>query len=197
MFTGNVPDIGKLRQVEKRGDTHLVIATKFDVSQIDMGASIACSGACMTVVDKGSAKDRWFAFTASGETLSKTTLGTWKVGESVNLERPMRVGDEFGGHIVTGHVDAVAEIVSVKPEGESVRMVFEVPKSLAKLVAAKGSVALDGVSLTVNDVDGSRFGVNIIPHTQSVTTFGRVKPGVKVNFEADLMARYVARLVQP
>lgn len=197
MFTGIVTDVGKVRHVEKRGDTHIVIATKFDVSQIDMGASIACSGACMTVVDKGSAKDRWFAFTASGETLSKTTLGAWKVGESVNLERPMRVGDEFGGHIVTGHVDAVAEIVGVKPEGESVRMIFEVPKKLSKLVAAKGSVALDGVSLTVNDVEGSRFGVNIIPHTQSVTTFGRAKPGMKVNFEADLMARYVARLVQP
>jgi len=197
MFTGIVTDVGKVRHVEKRGDTHIVIATKYDVSQIDMGASIACSGACMTVVDKGSAKDRWFAFTASGETLSKTTLGAWKVGDPVNLERPMRVGDEFGGHIVTGHVDAVAEIVSVKPEGESVRMIFEVPKKLSKLVAAKGSVALDGVSLTVNDVDGSRFGVNIIPHTQSVTTFGRAKPGVKVNFEADLMARYVARLVQP
>jgi riboflavin synthase len=197
MFTGIVTDVGKVRHVEKRGDTHIVIATKYDVSQIDMGASIACSGACMTVVDKGSAKDRWFAFTASGETLSKTTLGAWKVGEAVNLERPMRVGDEFGGHIVTGHIDAVAEIVSVKPEGESVRMIFEVPKKLSKLVAAKGSVALDGVSLTVNDVDGSRFGVNIIPHTQSVTTFGRAKPGVKVNFEVDLMARYVARLVQP
>jgi riboflavin synthase len=197
MFTGIVTDVGKVRHVEKRGDTHIVVATKYDVTQIEMGASIACSGACMTVVDKGTAKDRWFAFTASGETLSKTTLGSWKVGEAVNLERPMRVGDEFGGHIVTGHVDAVAEIVSVKPEGESVRMIFEVPKSLAKLVAAKGSVALDGVSLTVNDVDGARFGVNIIPHTQSVTTFGRAKPGVKVNFEVDLMARYVARLVQP
>ena len=195
MFTGIVTDIGKVRHVEKRGDTHIVIATKFDVSQIEMGASIACSGACMTVVDKGTAKDRWFAFTASGETLSKTTLGSWKVGEVVNLERPMRVGDEFGGHIVTGHVDAVAEIVSVKPEGESVRMIFEVPVKLARFVAPKGSVALDGVSLTVNDVDGSRFGVNIIPHTKKVTTFGRAKPGMKVNFEADLMARYVARLV--
>lgn len=194
MFTGIVTDIGKVRHVEKRGDTHIVIATKFDVSQVDMGASIACSGACMTVVDKGTAKDRWFAFTASGETLSKTTLGSWKVGDAVNLERPMRVGDEFGGHIVTGHVDAVAEIVSVKPEGESVRMIFEVPVKLARFVAPKGSVALDGVSLTVNDVEGSRFGVNIIPHTRAVTTFGRAKPGVKMNFEVDLMARYVARL---
>src|ERR1700743_1520539 len=148
MFTGIVTDVGKVRHVENRGDTHIVIAPKFDVSQIDMGASIACSGACMTVVDKGSAKDRWFAFTASGETLSKTTLGTWKVGESVNLERPMRVGDEFGGHIVTGHVDAVAEIVSVKPEGESVRMIFEVPKKLSKLVAGTGCPPLDRLSLT-------------------------------------------------
>lgn len=194
MFTGIVTDVGKVRHVEKRGDTHIVIATKLDVSQIEMGASVACSGACMTVVDKGTAKDRWFAFTASGETLSKTTLGSWKAGDAVNLERPMRVGDEFGGHIVTGHVDAVAEIVSVKPEGESVRMVFEVPAKLARFVAQKGSVALDGVSLTVNDVDGSRFGVNIIPHTKKVTTFGRAKPGTKMNFEVDLMARYVARL---
>ncbi len=194
MFTGIVTDIGKVRHVEKRGDTHIVIATKFDVSQVDMGASIACSGACMTVVDKGTAKDRWFAFTASGETLSKTTLGSWKVGDAVNLERPMRVGDEFGGHIVTGHIDAVAEIVGTKPEGESLRLIFEVPAKLARFVAPKGSVALDGVSLTVNDVEGSRFGVNIIPHTRAVTTFGRAKPGVKMNFEVDLMARYVARL---
>jgi|SRR6185312_13143625 len=197
MFTGIVTDVGKLRHVEKRGDTHLVIATQYDVAAVETGASIACAGCCMTVVDKGSAKDRWFAVTASGETLSKTTLGSWKVGDPVNLERPMRVGDEFGGHIVTGHVDAVAEIVSVKPEGESVRMIFEVPLKLARFVAPKGSVALDGVSLTVNDVDGARFGVNIIPHTQKVTTFGRAKAGMKVNFEIDLLARYVARLVKP
>jgi riboflavin synthase len=196
MFTGIVTDVGKVRHVEKRGDTHIVIATHYDVSGIEMGASIACSGACMTVVDKGSAKDRWFAFTASGETLSKTTIASWKAGDAVNLERPMRVGDEFGGHIVTGHVDAVAEIVAAVPEGESLRLTFEVPLKFAKFVAPKGSVALDGVSLTVNDVDGSRFGVNIIPHTQSVTTFGRAKPGVKVNFEIDLLARYVARLVK-
>jgi riboflavin synthase len=195
MFTGIVTDVGKVRHVEKRGDTHIVITTHYDVSGVDMGASIACSGVCMTVVDKGTAKDRWFAVTASGETLSKTTIGHWKVGDPVNLERPMRVGDEFGGHIVTGHIDAVAEIVGAKPEGESLRLTFEVPAKFARFVAPKGSVALDGVSLTVNEVDGSRFGVNIIPHTQSVTTFGRAKPGMKVNFEADLMARYVARLV--
>jgi riboflavin synthase len=195
MFTGIVTDVGKVRHVEKRGDTHIVIATHYNVSAVDMGASIACSGVCMTVVDKGTAKDRWFAVTASGETLSKTTIGQWKAGDPVNLERPMRVGDEFGGHIVTGHIDAVAEIVGTKPEGESLRLLFEVPAKFARFVAPKGSVALDGVSLTVNDVDGARFGVNIIPHTQSVTTFGRAKPGMKVNFEADLMARYVARLV--
>jgi len=197
MFTGIVTDIGKVRHVEKRGDTHVVIATHYDVSGVETGASIACSGICMTVVDKGTAKDRWFAVTASGETLSKTTLGGWKAGDAVNLERPMRVGDEFGGHIVTGHVDAVAEIVSAEPEGESLRLTFEVPLKLAKFVAPKGSVALDGVSLTVNDVDGARFGVNIIPHTQKVTTFGRARPGTKMNFEIDLLARYVARLVQP
>jgi riboflavin synthase len=196
MFTGIVTDVGKVRHVEKRGDTHIVIATHFDTGAIEMGASVACAGVCMTVVDKGSAKDRWFAVTASGETLSKTTVASWKAGDSVNLERPMRVGDEFGGHIVTGHVDAVAEIVGAAPEGESLRLTFEVPLKLARFVAPKGSVALDGVSLTVNDVDGARFGVNIIPHTQSVTTFGRAKPGAKVNFEIDLLARYVARLVK-
>ncbi len=196
MFTGIVSDIGKVRHMEKRGDTHVVIGTHYDVSAVEMGASIACSGICMTVVDKGTAKDRWFAVTASGETLSKTTLGQWKAGDAVNLERPMRVGDEFGGHIVTGHVDAVAEIVGAVPEGESLRLTFEVPPELARFVAPKGSVALDGVSLTVNDVDGVRFGVNIIPHTQKVTTFGRARPGVKMNFEIDLLARYVARLVQ-
>ncbi len=196
MFTGIVTDVGKIRHIEKRGDTHIVISTNYDVSAIEMGASIACSGICLTVVDKGNAGDRWFAVTASGETVSKTTVAQWKVGDPVNLERPMRVGDEFGGHIVSGHVDAVAEVVRVVPEGESTRIVFEVPASLSRFVAPKGSVALDGVSLTVNEVDGHRFGVNIIPHTAKVTTFGRLKPGSKVNFEIDLLARYVARLVK-
>ena len=196
MFTGIITDVGQVRHIEKRGDTHVVIATQYDVSAIDIGASIACSGACMTVVDKGNAKDRWFAFTASGETLSKTTLGDWKVGDRVNLERPMRVGDELGGHIVSGHVDDVAEIVSVLPDGESTRMIFQAPVPLARFIAAKGSVALDGVSLTVNEVDGTRFGVNIIPHTFEMTTFGQAKPGKKVNLEVDLFARYVARLVK-
>lgn len=196
MFTGIVTDVGQVRHIEKRGDTHIVIGTNYDVSAIDIGASIACSGACMTVVDKGSEKDRWFAFTASGETLSKTTLGDWKIGDAINLERPMRVGDELGGHIVTGHVDGIAEIVNMKPDGESMRVTLQAPAALARFIAPKGSIALDGVSLTVNEVDGLRFGVNIIPHTSKVTTFGRQKPGAKVNLEVDLMARYVARLVK-
>jgi riboflavin synthase len=196
MFTGIVTDIGQLRHIEQRGDTHIVIGTKYDVGAIDLGASISCSGICLTVVDKGNAKERWFAATASAETLSKTTLGGWKVGDHINLERPMRVGDELGGHIVTGHIDGVAEAVLVAPEGESIRMLFQAPAALARFIAAKGSVALDGVSLTVNEVDGTRFGVNIIPHTSQVTTFGRQKPGAKVNLEVDLMARYVARLVK-
>jgi len=195
MFTGIVTDVGRVRHVEKRGDTHLVISTNYDLSNVEIGASIACSGVCLTVVDKGTAKDSWFAVTVSAETLSKTTLGSWKAGDPVNLERPMRVGDEFGGHIVSGHVDGVADVKLVVPEGESTRIVFDVPAALSRFIASKGSVALDGVSLTVNEVDGTRFGVNIIPHTFKVTTFGKVKPGSKVNVEVDLMARYVARLV--
>jgi len=195
MFTGIVSDVGQVRHIEQQGDTHLVIATHYDVSAIEIGASIACSGICLTVVDKGTAADRWFAVTASGETLSKTTLGSWKPGDPVNLERAMRVGDELGGHIVTGHVDGVAELVRLAPEGESLRMTFAAPAALARFIAAKGSVALDGISLTVNEVDGARFGINVIPHTQQVTSFGRLKPGMKVNLEVDLMARYVARLV--
>jgi riboflavin synthase len=191
MFTGIVTDIGTVRKIEKRGDTHIAIATKYDLSGVPIGASIACSGVCLTVVKKGAG---WFAVTASAETLSKTNIGQWKTGSPVNLERPLRVGDEFGGHIVSGHVDGVATLKSAKREGESVRMVFSIPAALAKFVAPKGSVALDGVSLTVNDVKGATFGVNIIPHTLKATAFGRLKPGAKVNFEIDLLARYVARL---
>jgi riboflavin synthase len=196
MFTGIVTDIGQIRHLEKRGDTHLVIGTNYDVEKVDLGASISCSGICLTVVGKGTSKDRWFSATASEETLSKTTLGEWKVGDQINLERPMRVGDELGGHIVSGHIDGVAETLSVTPEGESIRMMFQAPTALSRFIAAKGSVALDGVSLTVNEVDGNKFGVNIIPHTSQVTTFGRQKPGAKVNLEIDLLARYVARLVK-
>lgn len=196
MFTGIVSDLGEVRHSEKRGDTHLAIATHYDVGGIDLGASIACSGICMTVVDKGSARDRWFAVTASGETLSRTTAAEWTVGTPINLERPVRVGDELGGHIVTGHIDGIAELVRLVPEGESTRMIFEAPAALAPFIASKGSIALDGVSLTVNEVSGASFGVNIIPHTVKVTTFGRLKPGAKVNVEIDLLARYVARLVK-
>jgi riboflavin synthase len=194
MFTGIITDVGQVRQVDKRGDTHIAIGTHYDVSAIDIGASIACSGVCLTVVDKGNTEDRWFAVTASGETLSKTTIAHWKVGDPVNLERPLKLGDELGGHIVAGHVDGVAEVVRMSPEGESTRMTFQAPEQFARFIAAKGSVALDGISLTVNEVDGNRFGVNIIPHTSKVTTFGQLKTGAKVNLEVDLMARYVARL---
>jgi riboflavin synthase len=196
MFTGIVTDLGEVRHVEKRGDTHIVIATHYDTALVGIGASIACSGVCMTVVDKGGTKDRWFAVTASGETLSKTTIGSWNPGDTVNLERPLKVGDELGGHIVSGHVDGIAEIVRVEPEGESVRMDFQAPVALARFVPPKGSITLDGVSLTVNEVDGARFGVNVIPHTLKVTTFGRARPGGLVNLEIDVLARYVARLVK-
>jgi riboflavin synthase len=197
MFTGIITDVGQIRQIEKRGDTHIVIATHYDVGTIDIGASIACSGVCLTVVEKGGTGEHWFAVTASGETLSKTTIGGWKAGISVNLERPLRLGDELGGHILAGHVDGVAEIVELKPEGESRRIAFAAPETLARFIAPKGSVALDGVSLTVNEVEGARFGVNIIPHTLKVTSFGRLKAGDKVNLEVDLLARYVARLAKP
>jgi riboflavin synthase len=191
MFTGIITDVGKVRSIETDGHTRLVMATNYDTTGIEIGASIACGGPCLTVVDKD---DGWFAVTASAETLSKTTIGDWQEGTSVNLERALRVGDEMGGHIVTGHVDCLATLVSVTPEGESLRFVFEVPKEFARFVAPKGSVTLDGVSLTVNEVDGSRFGVNIIPHTQTATTFGGLKPGDRVNFEIDVLARYVDRL---
>jgi len=191
MFTGIITDIGRVRQIAKAGDTRIVIETHYDTSEITIGASIACAGPCLTVVDKD---EGWFAVDASAETLSRTTLGGWKEGTSVNLERALRVGDEMGGHIVTGHVDGVALLVSVAPEGDSQRFVLEVPESFARFVASKGSLALDGVSLTVNEVDGNRFGVNIIPHTQTATTFGALAPGDHVNFEVDVLARYVDRL---
>ena len=193
MFTGIITDVGRVRQVEKRGDTRFVITTAFDTAGIEIGASIACSGACLTVVERG---EDWFAVDVSAETLTHTTLGDWQTGSAVNLERSLRVGDELGGHIVTGHVDATAEIVSLEPEGDSLRYVFRAPSEFKRYVASKGSVALDGVSLTVNEVEDDCFGINIIPHTQQQTTFGEAQPGVRVNLEIDVLARYVARLVE-
>jgi riboflavin synthase len=196
MFTGIVGDVGRLRKIEQRGDVHLTIETHYDIDTVPLGASIACAGICLTVVGKGKGKNRWFAVTASAETVAKTTMGLWKAGDAINLERPLKVGDEFGGHIVTGHIDGVADVLSIKPEGESLRFAFKVPAALAKFIASKGSVALDGVSLTVNEAKGARFGVNIIPHTAEVTTFGKLKPGAKVNLEIDPLARYLERLVK-
>lgn len=192
MFTGIVTEVGEVRRTDNHGDLHITIGTQFDVSGIAVGASIACAGICLTVVGRGS---REFEVIASRETLSKTTAATWKIGDAVNLERPLRVGDELGGHIVTGHVDATAVIVEAVRDGESMRMTFDAPASLAKFIAPKGSIALDGVSLTVNDVSGARFGVNVIAHTLAVTTFSRVRAGDRVNLEVDVLARYVARLV--
>jgi len=191
MFTGIVSGVGEVRAVEKRGDTHIVIAPPFDAGALDVGASVACAGCCLTVFAHDGAT---FTVTASAETLSHTTIGGWKEGTRVNLERPLKVGDELGGHIVTGHIDGTAELASIAREGESLRMTFEAPPDLARFIAPKGSVALDGVSLTVNEVAGALFGVNIIPHTLKVTTFGALHPGSSVNLEIDVIARYVARL---
>ena len=195
MFTGIITDVGTVQLIAKRGDTTIKIATTFDPAAIPIGASIACSGPCLTVIAKGgSAGDAWFSVEASAETLSKTTMGTWGLGTRVNLERSLKVGDEIGGHIVSGHIDGVGEVVSVKPEGDSLRFTIKAPKQLAKFIAPKGSIALDGTSLTVNDVDGTTFGVNIIPHTAKVTTWGGIKAGDKINIEIDMLARYLARL---
>jgi riboflavin synthase len=191
MFTGIVTDVGRVRDVRDTArDRRFEIATGFDLAGIDIGASISHSGCCLTVVEKGPG---WFAVEASAETLSLTTLGGWKVGDPVNLERAAKLGDELGGHIVSGHVDGVGEVVSITPEGGSHRLRFRAPEPLHRFIAPKGSIAVDGVSLTVNEVEGQDFGVNIIPHTWDVTTLGRLKPGSKVNLEIDVLARYVAR----
>ncbi len=197
MFTGIVTDIGEVVGIEKRGDTRLTIACGYDPATIAVGASICCSGACLTAVETGKASDGRGRFAAdfSAETAEKTTLGRWKIGSRVNLERALKVGDELGGHLMTGHVDGVAEILGIKPEGDSRRFRFRVPRHLARFVAPKGSVALDGTSLTVNEVEGDEFGVNIIPHTLAVTTWGEARSGDGVNIEIDTLARYVARLM--
>ena len=193
MFTGIVTDLGTVRAVTRNGDTRFTFSTAYDTATIAIGASICCSGACMTVIETG---PDWFAISASGESLSRTTMGDWAVGTPVNFERALSLGDELGGHIVSGHVDGLATIVEMRPEGDSIRYTFEAPRTLARFIASKGSVALDGTSLTVNEVDGARFGVNIIPHTQEVTTWGQSKVGDKVNLEIDTLARYVARLAE-
>jgi len=193
MFTGIVKDTGEIARVEKKGGIHrILICTHFDVSKMELGASIACDGCCLTIVDR---EGGCFAVEVSNETLSKTTLGGWQEGTKINLEQSLKFGDEMGGHIVSGHVDGVATLESVTPDGGSWRLVFSVPAALGQYLAPKGSVALAGISLTVNEVEGNRFGVNIIPHTWEVTNISRWKPGDKVNLEVDMLARYVARIL--
>jgi len=196
MFTGIITDIGEVIAIEKRGDTRLTIATSYDPDTIALGASIACSGCCLTAVETGRLQDGrgFFAVDASAETLARSTLGAWGIGTRINLERPLKMGDELGGHVVSGHVDDVGEIVSIVPEGDSLRFRFRVSPEIARFIAPKGSVSIDGTSLTVNEVEGSEFGVNIIPHTQAVTTWGKAEAGDQVNVEIDMLARYVARL---
>lgn len=197
MFTGIVTDVGTVRSAEQRGDLRLQIETGYDLDTVDLGASIACSGVCLTVVDKG---EDWFAVDVSAETISRTAADQWREGAKLNLERSLRLGDELGGHIVTGHVDAVAQVVGVCPEGDSMRVGISVPSELGPMIAPKGSIALDGVSLTVNEVreaaDGTtHFAVNIIPHTAHNTTFGDLRAGRQFNVEVDVLARYIDRML--
>lgn len=192
MFSGIVTDVGEVRIIRRQGDTRIEISTHYDTGPIALGASISCSGVCLTVIDKGAG---WFAATVSAETLARTTLGAWVVGTPVNLECSLKLGDELGGHLVSGHIDGTGRVVAIEPIGESIRVDVEAPAELARFIAVKGSVAIDGVSLTVNAVDGRRVSVNLIPHTLAVTTFGRLKTGDPVNLEIDLIARYVARLL--
>lgn len=191
MFTGIITDVGEVRQIEQRGDLRARIGTRYDMDGVDMGASICCDGVCLTVVDKGA---DWFDVDISAETVSKTNLDTWADGRRVNLERSLKVGDELGGHIVSGHVDGQAEVVGLRDEGDSTRVTLRAPEGLERFIAPKGSVALNGTSLTVNEVEGRDFGINFIPHTKDVTTWGDVKVGDRVNLEIDTLARYVARL---
>lgn len=196
MFTGIITDVGTIASVEHRGDIRAVIETGFDTSTVDLGASIACSGVCLTVVDKGPG---WFAVDVSSETISRTAGEQWAAGRSLNLERAMKLGDELGGHIVTGHVDGVARVVGICPEGGSKRIGFAVAADLAPFLAPKGSVTIDGVSLTVNKVedqaDGTtHFSINLIPHTQAVTTLGDLGVNQGVNIEIDVLARYLQRM---
>ena len=197
MFTGIVSDIGTIESLDQRGDLRVKITCSYDMDGVDMGASIACSGICLTVVEKGA---DWFAVDVSGETISCIAAGQFEAGRRINLERALKVGDELGGHIVTGHVDGVGEVVSSNAAGDSTEVVIRVSKDLAPYVAAKGSITVDGVSLTVNAVSdeaaGTQFSLNIIPHTAQVTTLGELQPGRKVNLEIDILARYLARMEQ-
>ncbi len=196
MFTGIVTDLGHVRAAERAGDMRFEIATRYDTATIDIGASIACEGICLTVVALGNEPQAWFEVDMSTETVSRTSAGQsgWPAGKRINLERALRVGDELGGHIVSGHVDGVATVLSVTDEGDSTRVILRAPVELARFIAPKGSVALNGASLTVNEVNGRDFGINLIPHTKSVTTWGEVATGDAVNLEIDTLARYVARL---
>lgn len=191
MFTGIVTDVGRVRAMRDTDrDRRFEIETAFDLATLEIGASVSHAGCCLTLVDKG---DGWFAVEVSGETLSLTTLAEWQAGQPVNLERAARLGDELGGHIVSGHVDGIGEVLSVAVEGGSHRVEIRAPRPLHRLIAAKGSITVDGVSLTVNAVDGDVFGVNLIPHTWEVTTLGGLRAGSRVNLEIDMLARYVAR----
>lgn len=193
MFTGIITDLGHVRAVARRGAGRIEITTAYDTGTIAIGSSIACSGVCLTVVAKG---DDWFAVDASAETLARTAVGDWEEGSPVNLERALRVGDELGGHITTGHIDGVGTVVEARPDGLSTRLVIELPGEIQYFVAAKGSICADGVSLTVNEVDGRRAAVNIIPHTRDNTTFGAAGVGDRINIEIDILARYLARLAE-
>jgi riboflavin synthase len=201
MFTGIVTDIGTVLALEDRGDLRARIACRYSPETLALGASIACDGVCLTVVDRGTAAEgAWFAVDVSAETVAKTKIRrgrtAWAPGRRVNLERALRVGDELGGHIVSGHVDGVAEVVAVRPEGDSSRVTLRAPDALARFIAPKGSLALNGASLTVNEVTGATFGINLIPHTKTATTWGDVAEGDLVNLEIDTLARYVARLAE-
>jgi len=202
MFTGIITDIGTVAKVEQRGDLRLVVQSHYDMGGVDLGASIACSGVCLTVVDKAPAGEGgWFAVDVSHETVSRTAPGLWQEGARLNLERALKVGDELGGHIVTGHVDGVGTLVSTIREGDSTRLLIEAPHALAPYLAAKGSITVDGVSLTVNSVEDEgngtcRFGLNIIPHTQALTTLDDLAPGRRFNLEIDILARYLGRMEQ-
>ncbi|MDP6805398.1 MAG: riboflavin synthase [Rhodospirillales bacterium] len=193
MFTGIVTEIGEVRAIADRADGRIEITTAMDTAEIAIGASISCSGACLSVIDKGPG---WFAVAASAETRAKTTLAEWTQGTRVNLERPLRSGDELGGHIVLGHVDGTAKVIAATPADESLRLDLDSPAELARFIAPKGSVAIDGVSMTVNEVDGCRFGVNVIAHTRAATVLGARAVGDSVNLEIDVLARYLARLLE-